>query len=471
MIEDQKRERDNIIFEAYIADWREHGSPSWERISDAIPEVDLSIRQMRKIARDEFKRRGYDDDKVSEEISDKHEVPEDPPTNEDVTFRIDGDSAIAHSNNPQIKTLDQLLETCKVDLDVWQVKDWVVNAWGMGRKNEKKQITWENGVIKSGKISDTGGWAHLQNFQVKAWFVPRKIRPIELAVGELMEKLVSVAPKYNIIPASLNLDFGTVDPEFLFVPSLFDAHINKRAVKLGFTIQRAGEEYKRIVSELLRQANHMRPIKHILYIPGQDMLNADALNDTTTYGTWVDSVSDLRDAVDVVCDVATYAIEQFSLIAPVTVLPVAGNHDRYGTYWLGKFIEARFINHEFVTVINNKMPRKYFNFGKVLLGIDHGEKMRPADLALTMAVEAPKEWAASEYRGWLRGHFHKRTEMYHSITEEKGVTVQIMPALCPPDMWHVLEGFIGSKRAAEGLFYHIKNGPAGSFPVFVDELD
>lgn len=465
---DKNSKRDNEILEAYVNDWIEHGSADWGRISRTIPHVELSTRQMRRIARREFKAQGYTDKGIEEKIK-EFSAQKYPPEDTSVTFRENADNAIAISNNPQIRTLDQLIEACNVDLDVWEIKNWIGNAWGMGRKNETKHISWKNGVIVEGSVSDTGGWAHLQNFQIKAWFVPREVRPFELAFGDLIDELSSVSPKYDIRP--LSLDYKE-KANYLFVPSIFDAHFNKRSATGSWTLEKAAEEYKKIVDRMISKAVYRRlPIKHVLYIPGQDMLNADSLNDKTTWGTWVESVNDLRNAVDVVCDVSTYAVEQFSQLAPTSVLPVPGNHDRYGMYWLGKFLEARFMNHNYVNVFNDIMPRRYFLFGNTLLGIDHGDKVKPRDLALTMAVEYPEQWGKSTHREFLRGHFHKATEMYFSMTTEKGVVVRVLPALCPTDMWHVVEGYIGNRRSAEALFYHEENGYDGAFSVFVDELD
>ena len=464
----EQEARDKEILEAYLADWQEHGEPRWDRIADALPHIELSQRQLRRIARAEYKKQGHKDSVVSERFDDINDASEYPPDKCEVTFRIDGDTAIAHSSNPQIKTVQQLLSECEVDLELWEVRDYLINAWGMGRKNEKKHFIWENGVIVDGNLDDTGGWAHLQNFQVKVWLKPRKIRPIELVLNELTSDLASVAPEYNFQP--LSFGYSADDDQYLFVPSIFDAHFNKRSQ--GWSLEKAAHEYKKIVDLLISKTIHRRmPVKEVLYIPGQDMLNADSLNDTTTHGTWVESCDDLRVAVDAICEVSTYAVEQFSKLAPVTVLPVAGNHDRYGIYWLGKFLEARFANHNYVRILNNVYPRKYFVFGNNLIGVDHGDKVKPSELALTMAVEAPQDWSQTVHREFLRGHFHKATDMYFSMTTEKGIMVRIMPSLCPPDMWHILHGFIGNRRYAEGLFYHETNGYDGSFNVFVDELE
>jgi hypothetical protein len=43
-----------------------------------------------------------------------------------------------------------------------------------------------------------------------------------------------------------------------------------------------------------------------------------------------------------------------------------------------------------------------------------------------------------------------------------GVLVRTAPAVCPPDDWHAEEGYVGSLRAIESLFYRPGGGLLGS---------
>ena len=57
---------------------------------------------------------------------------------------------------PLVRTLDELLAACKVDLRVWEVRDYLVNQWQYGTKD---------GVI-------------YPLYQVKAWLVRKKLKPL-----------------------------------------------------------------------------------------------------------------------------------------------------------------------------------------------------------------------------------------------------------------------------------------------------
>lgn len=62
-----------------------------------------------------------------------------------------------------VRTLDELMAVCKVDLDVWEVRDHVLNQWQVGMK-----------VNRGGKDEVVV----VPLYQVKAWLVRRVLRPI-----------------------------------------------------------------------------------------------------------------------------------------------------------------------------------------------------------------------------------------------------------------------------------------------------
>ena len=435
----------------------------WSDIYPQFPIPEASQRKIYQQVRD-----AREQPPEPEEPAASPEEDEPPAGDEDAySFRVDGFGATANTQGKRIRSLEQLLDTIREnggDLDPWRVKQHVVNVWESGRKEKVVDITWEDGLA-TGFVKDTGGWSNKANYQVKAWFVPREDYPIAAAIDSTLARLAAHAPAYDPPPPLY------ADGAYLSVWSLFDAHFGKRSSDGAYTVQQAKADFIRAGEGLARRVQSLdMPVKRILLPVGQDALHADSLTGTTTKGTWVEMAADMRDAIDALTEAAVHVVELAATIAPVDVLAIEDNHSRYGSYWLGKFMEAWFREHPRVRVDAMRAPRKYYQFGRVLLGIDHGDNVKPQDLALKMAIEAPEMWAETTHREWLRGHLHKRAGMYHPATEESGVMVRVLPALSPTDQWHLLHGFIGNHRAAEGLFYHADHGPAGSFPVFVEEI-
>lgn len=383
---------------------------------------------------------------------------------ESIEFEEKEQGAIATSRSAEIQTLEQLLEACKADLTLWKVDHYTAQRIEIARKHTIKDLQFYDGRI-TGVLKDTGDMYVQPMWFLKAWFVRREEEPFEAALDKLLERMQGNSPKYRGIKP--------LKPrgEYLFAPLLFDPHFNRRSADGTYTLAKASSDFKKAADAIIGRAMGLGlTIKRIMLPVGNDALNADNLQGTTTKGTWVDQAADQRDAIDSVCDCYIYLVERMAEIAPVDVLVIPSNHDRYSTYWLGKLLQAYFLNHPNVTVDTSKDPRKYYQFGTNMVGLDHGDENKPGNLALLMATEAPEMWAHTRYREMLRGHTHKKQELYQMVSEENGVIIRYVAALAPVDDWHVLHGFTGTKRAAEAMFYHSEHGPAGTFPVFVDEL-
>ena len=98
------------------------------------------------------------------------------PDLEQVTQDQHRNTATVESKSARIKTLDQLLEACEVDLETWRVDHYLINKWEVGAKSEWKDLHYEDGKA-SGDVRSEG----LQIeplFQVKAWLIRRKPEPI-----------------------------------------------------------------------------------------------------------------------------------------------------------------------------------------------------------------------------------------------------------------------------------------------------
>jgi hypothetical protein len=384
---------------------------------------------------------------------------------EKVAFEDRGDSAYAVSHSATIRTLDQLLEVIDADLSLWQVSRWLVNTWTMGRKHKIVDLTWVDGKMK-GRVDDKGLWNVLDNFQVKVWFEPRQIQPYEEAMLILIDEIRDNAPTY--VYPDLPKKFPT--GEHLLVANLYDAHIGKRSYDGSYTVEKAGEDFIKVGSALAASASSgSKKISEVLFPVGHDILHADNIQGTTTAGTWMEMSGDIRDAIDVVCHSVPKAIEPFAAIAPVKVIPVKSNHDELQVHWLTKFLDAYFTNHPNITVRTKRAERQYYKWGRVGLGLSHKAKP-PADMLGTMAVEAREMWADIKWSEWLTGHLHKQRGALYAVESSRGTVIRTIPAMCDLDNYHLLCLYVGEHRAAEAMYYHAENGPAGGFPIFIDEV-
>lgn len=233
--------------------------------------------------------------------------------------------------------------------------------------------------------------------------------------------------------------------------SIPDIHYGKLT---DTTLEQFEQLYLDTVAELLEKAGGLE-IKQILLPIGNDGLNSDNLNYTTTAGTpQHDSVHWMR-SFQGYWKLLVKAIDYLKLTAPVNVVVVQGNHDYERMYYVGEVLSAWYKNDQNVSVDNSQNSRKYVNFGVNLIMYTHGNNEKAADMPLIMATEEPLLFANAKFREVHCGHLHK--EM---VNEYRGIKVRFIPSICPADLWHKKMGY-EAQRAAQAYIWSYKNGYEG----------
>ena len=233
--------------------------------------------------------------------------------------------------------------------------------------------------------------------------------------------------------------------------SIPDIHYGKLT---DTTLEEFEQLYLDTVAELLEKAGGLE-IKQILLPIGNDGLNSDNLNYTTTAGTpQHDSIHWMR-SFQGYWKLLVKAIDYLKLTAPVNVVVVQGNHDYERMYYVGEVLSAWYKNDQNVSVDNKQNSRKYVNFGVNLIMYTHGNNEKAADMPLIMATEEPLLFANAKFREVHCGHLHK--EM---VNEYRGIKVRFIPSICPADLWHKKMGY-EAQRAAQAYIWSYKNGYEG----------
>lgn len=357
-------------------------------------------------------------------------------TNESVvTYAVAGDPR----TRMVISTLDELLDVAKVDQSVWRVVRWKPNAWG--------------------QVSNERGYSTM--YQVTAWL--ERLVPLGCAsaIRQAVDDIKNVAPHRARISYSSDENKQSVMAEI----NLSDLHAGKRAWK-----QETGEEYNLDIARerLMRTASelfeHVRPynVESIVVSLCGDMVNADGPEGKTTRGTPQDMSGLYLETFRATRDMLVDAIRLFTTIAPVKVIIVAGNHDKYTTYLLADMLEAIFWNDENVAVDNMPMPRKYHVYGDNLIGFAHRPDYRK--LPGLMVVEMPVAWGKTTHHEFHAGHFHKEEVRVDTVY---GVVIRTVPALSASDEWHIEAGFRGARAGAQAFLWHKTKNLIGVFNAFV----
>lgn len=359
------------------------------------------------------------------------------PSESSETNEFIGDHWNVELKGTRISTLDQLLKYCKVDLEVWEVERFIVNKWEMG-------YTTGNQENKTASVEPL--------FQVKATL---KKRTDIINARQEIEALKEEAKKYAPIPYPvLRLEPEGGNLLEIVIPDLHAMKLSwhKETGYIDYDIREAEAVYERAVNKIISRVKNT-PIDHILLCMGQDLLNSDNLNSTTTKGTLVNTDTRFHKGYVIVRQLLVRTIEKLRRIAPVTVKVIPGNHDTLSTFTLGDSLECWFHNYDDVTVDNSPIQHKFFRWGDVFLMIIHGDKGKKDDYGLWMATEKPQDFGETKFREIHIGHLHKT-----KLDEKFGIRVRTLSALTPPDAWHAENGFVGNLRSAEGFIWNKQEG-------------
>jgi len=203
---------------------------------------------------------------------------------------------------------------------------------------------------------------------------------------------------------------------------------------------------------------HGQKISKILIPLGNDFYNVDNKFNTTTAGTPQQEDTRWQKTFKAARELAVEVIDGLSSIAPVDVLIIVGNHDEERTFFLGDSLESFYHRNQNVNINNSPMKRKYYSFGKVLIGFTHGYWEKPEKLPFLMPTEQPERWAETIHREWHLGDKHHKKDLLYRTEDTNGVTIRYLRALSATDTWHFDKGYIGAPRGAEGFLWHPVEG-------------
>lgn len=115
---------------------------------------------------------------------------------------------------------------------------------------------------------------------------------------------------------------------------------------------------------------------------------------------------------------------------------VPGNHDPGSTAALRMAMLLLYEREPRVLVDENPSSFQWHQYGKSLIGFNHGHRVKATELALTMAHDCPKLWAECPYRYIYTGHVHHLT-----VKEIHGVIIETLRTIAGRDGYHADGGY------------------------------
>lgn len=120
----------------------------------------------------------------------------------------------------------------------------------------------------------------------------------------------------------------------------------------------------------------------------------------------------------------------------VNVICEIGNHDDHSAIMLGLCLAQFYEREPRVRVDTSPAKFHWFRFGDNLIGVTHGDTVKPDKLPGVMAHDRARDWGETVHRYWYTGHVHHKSQM-----EYPGVIVETFGTLAPRDAYAAGAGY------------------------------
>jgi sulfur relay (sulfurtransferase) DsrC/TusE family protein len=302
----------------------------------------------------------------------------------------EGKGSVVINSKEEIRTLDELIEKCKIDTSKWEVVKYVQNYWGNAK---------------------TPYW------QVKAWLGRKKEQ--HLYQDAFVEFLKTYQPDHKVVVPPVE----SYKNEACLVINKQDAHYNKFDVGGDNSLEK---RFHRILIKtriILDQALASNSIENVFYVVGSDEMNSEFTN-TTTKGTPQTNIKTYHEAFSKVCNHETSMIDMLLESSEnVDVIYVPGNHDEYVGWHIITWLQAYYKDEPRVTFDVSPSYRKYVGYGSTAMMFNHGDVMKGQNLALVFPMEMKEDWSSFDNYYIFTGDKH------HEVTQSlNGIKFFQIPA-------------------------------------------
>lgn len=338
-----------------------------------------------------------------------------------VTKEVDGQTlnVTLKSGKLPITTYEELVDFYNIDTDEWEPTAQSFNFWGSGTR---------------------------PNFQIKANFAKKLPQDMNLSRQEFREWATTFAPS----PRKLT-PLSPLKTPLMAEVVLSDLHWDK--ANTGTSTEQFTERLYDAVDSVLDGLAVHGTIEELNLVFLGDTFHADTPDGKTTMGTQQEVDPDWRASFNIVRGaIANIASELAEYIPQVNIRIIPGNHDTVKTFFLIDSLWSYFHNHSRVRVALEDVGRQYIRWGVNLIGLNHGDKIKPVDLVMSMFHEA--DTSGMRFMEWHLGHYHTRR-----VEEVHGVTVRSFQSPREAGTWDVAHAYNHNKREIVGILWHKEEGP------------
>lgn len=359
------------------------------------------------------------------------------PSTNNSKFDNKGDKAeYTFNTDKQIRSLEDLIKACDIDLLSWEVERYVCNKWEVGARDASGEV----------KVTPL--------FQVKVWLKNRS------EAKDFSNRFEEFLKEYK--PAKIfkpKVDKNKKLSDALLVINKQDEHLNKYDMHGDNDFQYRFSNVYDKVNIILNQAKLSNNLDKILYVVGSDEFNSE-YNKATTKGTPQENIHTFHNGFQLICDYEISMIEQLLEFSnDIEVMYVQGNHDEYVGWHMIHWLMAHFRNESRVKFDIDPTPTKYMKYDNTALMFNHGDAVKPAKLAARFPMGFKEHWSSCDNYIIITGDKHHE----HSL-DFNGILFYQIPALSTAkSQWDLKNEHTSSKAELTAFLIEKKKGRTNIF--------
>jgi hypothetical protein len=331
----------------------------------------------------------------------------------------------------EIKSLDELIEKCKIDTDKWEITKYVQNYWG------------------------NGGNPH---WQVKAWLGKKTAEQV------FQDSFVDFLSSYEPVSQEvMSPKFVNGKDNAMLVINKQDSHLNKYDIDGNNDIAERLSQIMYKVELIANQAQLSNNLEQITYILGSDEFNSE-FTGMTTKGTPQTNTHTYQQSFEYICGHEVLMITMLLQYAEnVNVVYVAGNHDEFVGWHMVNWLQTYFRNTDRLTFDCSPKYRKYVSYGTSALMFNHGDAIKPAKLAALFPMEFREGWSFHQNFYIFTGDKH------HEVSHDfNGIKFYQIPAFSnAKSLWDDKNGHTMSKAEVTGFLIEQGSGMTNIFKQYL----